>query len=212
MSKNDYKKIQDATPFSKSGILTAEFEKSVNRSSDIPNDSRAEFCIVGRSNVGKSSFLNHVLSSRDLARVSKRPGTTQCANLFVLNDRSRWIDLPGYGFAFAPHDATNQWAGLIDDVCMARPALKGILWLLDVRHPGMKQDIQAYEWLMQRELPVLPIITKCDTLTNNKVRQQLKLFYDFFTFDQSPVLSSVKTNDSRMAFYKTYTLWRKKTG
>ncbi|MBD3315505.1 MAG: ribosome biogenesis GTP-binding protein YsxC, partial [Chitinivibrionales bacterium] len=170
--------------------LHAAFICSAARYEDAPPPRGGEFCLLGRSNVGKSSFVNHVLGNRRLARVSGRPGKTNLANFYRITEDMIWVDLPGYGYARTSHGERKRWSRLINDYCRQRPNLAGILWLLDFRHPGTRLDVEACRWLKSLQLPLLPIFTKCDKVPRSKRQKHLNEFERIFGFEGPFVLYS----------------------
>jgi GTP-binding protein len=188
--------------------VKAEFVCSAARYDQLPSPHGDEFCVLGRSNVGKSSFINHVFGDYGLARVSKKPGKTTLANYFKLSDGSVWVDLPGYGFARAAKSEQNRWGVLIEDYCAKRPNLTGGIWLLDVRHPGLDIDRMARQWFSARRLPLLPILMKCDKLTSAALRRHVALFVKEFGLTETPAVYSITTVEYREAFWKRFEQWR----
>jgi GTP-binding protein len=160
--------------------------------------------------VGKSAFLNHVFGDTTLARVSKTPGRTRLANSYSVSDGAIWIDLPGYGYAKAGGAEKERWAQLIGDYCARRPNLRGIIWLLDVRHPGTAQDKKAAAWLAEAGIPVLPVLTKCDTVSRNEASKNLRRYMQEFGFPAlvRPVLYSIRDEAARIRFIAAYGPWR----
>jgi len=187
--------------------VKAEFQLSVARFDQLPPPHGSEVCILGRSNVGKSSFINHVFADHGLARVSKMPGKTTLANYYMLSDDSRWVDLPGYGYARAAKGEQVRWSALIEDYCGKRTNLKAGLWLLDVRHCGLEIDAAARRWLGRRRLPVLTILTKCDKLTRSSLAKQVALFTEAFELNEPPLTYSIPSEKCREAFWKRYEQW-----
>jgi GTP-binding protein len=188
--------------------VTATYLSSVGHYSELPASAINEFCILGRSNVGKSSFINHVFGNRKLARVAKRPGTTALANSYRLSDGTIWVDLPGYGHAEAGIEEKGRWSRLISDYCEKRPNLKGVLWLLDIRHPGMAHDFDARRWLASRGLPALPVLTKSDKLSRQDVAKAVAAYRDRFGFPADPVVYSIHDENARERFWRAYDAWR----
>lgn len=186
----------------------AEFLRSAAYFKELPEATLDEFCIIGRSNVGKSSFINHVLENNSLARVSKTPGKTSLANLYKINDAFIWVDLPGYGYAKISGGEKVRWSQLIADYCEKRGNLKGALWLIDIRHIGIKADVQAYEWLRELGIPVLPVLTKADKLSSNQRLRSIKDCVGIFSFTTEPVVYSIQEHGSRAFFWKRYEKWR----
>jgi GTP-binding protein len=191
-------------------LLKARYLSSSATFEDLPASDTSEFCIFGRSNVGKSSFLNHVFGDTTLARVSKAPGRTRLANSYSVSDGVIWIDLPGYGYAKAGGAEKERWARLIGDYCARRSNLRGIIWLLDVRHPGTAQDKKAAAWLAEAGIPVLPVLTKCDTVSRNEASKNLRRYMQEFGFPAlvRPVLYSIRDEAARIRFIAAYGPWR----
>jgi GTP-binding protein len=191
---------------------TAHFMTSAACYKDLPQHDGLEFCIVGRSNVGKSSFINHLFGSNCLARVSKTPGRTTLANFYGVSDGTVWVDLPGYGYAHAPRGDRHRFGRLVQEYCENRPNLRGVIWLCDIRHPGQGLDIVAYEWLGSLGVPVCAVLTKADKISKHAVRRNLLEYSGFFCFDPAPILYSIHGNGPRAAFFTTYETWSKQAG
>lgn len=132
-----------------------------------------EVAIVGRSNVGKSSLLNMLCDHKGLARVSKTPGRTQLVNFFEVENRARLVDLPGYGYADVPDKIQRTWDDMMHDYLAKREKLLGLLLLLDIRRNPSEHDQMMFDWCMDRELPVLIILTKTDKVGKNEAYNQL---------------------------------------
>jgi GTP-binding protein len=134
----------------------------------LPNDSGIEVAFAGRSNAGKSSALNTLTNQRGLARISKTPGRTQLINVFEVAENRRLIDLPGYGFAKVPLEMKKKWQKALGEYLEKREALKGLVVLMDIRHPLKDLDLDLIHWAADSELPVLVLLTKCDKLSQGK--------------------------------------------
>lgn len=185
----------------------AYFVKSAGKAVEFPRPHGLECCILGRSNVGKSSFINHALNQPHLAKTAKMPGKTCCANFFKLNETLTWVDLPGYGFARASQSEKERWSRLIADYCSQRENLGGIIWLLDVRHPGLPADLEAYAWLKKLKKPILPVLTKCDTITRGDLHNTQRLFARSFPLFTHFVPFTTKDNQARFSFWKSCDAW-----
>jgi len=131
----------------------------------LPDDSGIEVAFAGRSNAGKSSALNTLTRQNSLARTSKTPGRTQLINTFHLADNKRLIDLPGYGFAKVPLEVKEKWQKSLSEYLIKRKSLKGIVVLMDIRHPLKDLDQQLVHWAVQSGLSVLILLTKADKLS-----------------------------------------------
>jgi GTP-binding protein len=131
----------------------------------LPPDTGIEVAFAGRSNAGKSSALNTLTRQNSLARTSKTPGRTQLINTFRLADEKRLIDLPGYGFAKVPLAVKEKWQKSLGEYLMKRQSLKGLVVLMDIRHPLKDLDQQLIHWAVQSNLSVLLLLTKADKLS-----------------------------------------------
>jgi GTP-binding protein len=127
-----------------------------------------EVALVGRSNVGKSSLLNHLLHRKDLARVSARPGKTYTINYFDVDDQVIIVDLPGYGYAKRPGELKALWSRAIDHYLEKRSSLALVLLLLDSRRTPAEEDLALIEWAKFHKKPLLLIFTKCDRLEKSE--------------------------------------------
>ncbi len=134
----------------------------------LPEDSGIEVAFAGRSNAGKSSALNTLTNQKSLARTSKTPGRTQLINVFEIGDNKRLIDLPGYGFAKVPLEMKKKWQKALGEYLEKRESLKGLVILMDIRHPLKDLDMDLIQWAADSELPVLALLTKCDKLSQGK--------------------------------------------
>ncbi len=154
-------------------VTSATFVKSAFKETDWPRDKRPEIAFLGRSNVGKSSFLNSLLGVRGLARTSSTPGRTQALNFFLINEEFWFVDLPGYGFARAPKDVKAQWSAAASEYLDKRDQLALSVHLVDARHEPTTKDLQLHEWLMHHDKPYIIVATKADKLSQNELRKNL---------------------------------------
>ena len=154
-------------------IISATFLKSAFTEADWPHDHKPEIAFLGRSNVGKSSLMNSLLGVRGLARTSSTPGRTQAVNFFLINERFRFVDLPGYGYARAPKDVKARWNAAATDYLGSREQLVLAIHLVDARHEPTEQDLQLHQWLVHHGKPHLIVATKSDKLSNNELRKNL---------------------------------------
>jgi GTP-binding protein len=134
----------------------------------LPEDSGIEVAFAGRSNAGKSSALNTLTNQRGLARVSKTPGRTQLINIFEVAPDRRLVDLPGYGFAKVPIEMKKKWQKALGEYLEKRECLKGLVILMDIRHPLKDLDMDLIQWAADSDLPILALLTKCDKLSQGK--------------------------------------------
>lgn len=165
------------------------FLLSAAKVSQLPPDSGAEFAFVGRSNAGKSSALNVLTQQNSLARVSKTPGRTRLINVFPVNESVRLIDLPGYGYAKVPPDIQREWETLIQNYVETRKSLKGLVLLMDSRHPLKPMDEQLIAWAGMAKIPTHILLTKSDKLTRNAALKTFKAVEQALRyFDVPPTL------------------------
>ena len=153
---------------------TASFVTSAPDITKLPADTGIEVAFAGRSNAGKSSALN-TLTDQKLARTSKTPGRTQLINTFELADTDdmRLIDLPGYGFAKVPIEMKKKWQKSLGEYLQKRQSLKGIVILMDIRHPLKDLDRDLINWAIGSDIPVLALLTKADKLKQGARKAQV---------------------------------------
>lgn len=140
---------------------------------DCPLEDIPEIAVIGRSNVGKSSLLNFLLGRR-IAYVSKTPGKTQLIHFFKINGRFHLVDLPGYGYARAPKAMQAQWGPMIEGYLLKRSSLQGLIFLIDIRHPGNARDLETKQWLDHHQIPTLFVTTKGDKIAWGKRKKQVE--------------------------------------
>jgi GTP-binding protein len=131
-----------------------------------------EVAFAGRSNAGKSSALNRLTRQKGLARTSKTPGRTQLINMFELDEQRRLVDLPGYGYAKVPFDMKLKWQQSLGEYLQKRECLRGLVVLMDIRHPLKDLDQNLIRWAVDVKLPVLILLTKADKLKSGKRKAQ----------------------------------------
>lgn len=170
-------------------ITTAQFIRSVATAEQLPKDNLPEIAFAGRSNVGKSSLINCLLSRKKLALTSSTPGKTRLLNFYLINQRFYFVDLPGYGYAKVSLTLREEWGNLIESYLTTRPALKGVVVITDARHDVSPMDMQMIEWLAEITIPFLVVATKADKLSKNKLKTQLQKNEKMLTiFDTIPII------------------------
>lgn len=159
----------------------AEFSQSAPSLAECPPDEGAEVAFAGRSNAGKSSAINTLTDNGKLARTSKTPGRTQLLNFFELGDQRRMVDLPGYGYAKVPLATKQRWQKYLSEYLEKRGSLRGLVLLMDIRHPLQEYDTNLLNWAVEVEMPVHILLTKADKFKSGqrkstllKVRQDLQ--------------------------------------
>lgn len=159
-------------------IKDANLDVIATRRSQYPDDNKPEFLLVGRSNVGKSSFINTILGRKNLAYTSSKPGKTQTLNFYGINNRFYLIDVPGYGYASVDKKTQAKFGMMIEEYLETRMQLKRIFMLVDFRHKPTEDDLLMYNFLKHYNLPVTIIATKADKVTGSKKQKNLKTILD----------------------------------
>jgi GTP-binding protein len=177
-------RMANPTPKLSNQLNSARYLLSAHNSRQLPDDVGLEVAFAGRSNAGKSSALNALAGHNALARVSKTPGRTQQLVFFETRPQRYLVDLPGYGYAKVPQDLQAHWQAFLDGYFGTRNALRGLVVVMDIRHPLKDYDLQMIDYAAQRGLPAHALLTKADKLgrgqqaqTLAKVRKQLSSSY-----------------------------------
>ncbi|GAE30198.1 ribosome biogenesis GTP-binding protein YihA/YsxC [Alkalihalobacillus hemicellulosilyticus] len=154
-----------------------------------PTTRLPEIALSGRSNVGKSSFINKMINRKALARTSQRPGKTQTLNFYEINEQLYFVDVPGYGYAKVPKTEREAWGRMIETYIESRELLKAVVQIIDVRHPPSTDDKMMYNWLKHFDIPVIVVATKCDKVPKGKWEKHLKIIEkDLEKEDSDPLL------------------------
>lgn len=156
-----------------------------------------EVAIMGRSNVGKSSLINHLLGVRGLARTSATPGKTQHLNFFSVDDKWVICDLPGYGYAKVPESVRRAWGPMMEEYLSHRPSLRVIVLLFDIRRSPNKDDEQLVEWLRYYEKPFIFVLTKVDKVKANEKKKNAAHILETLHISSSPLYYSSTKNTGR---------------
>lgn len=160
--------------------INAKFIISASNINNCPNTNLSEFPLLGRSNVGKSSFINCLCNNSKLAKTSNTPGKTRLINFFNFTDKFIIADLPGYGYAKVSKEAQNEWAKNLEEYLIKRKQIASLIQLIDGRHDVQKNDIQMREWVKAYNLPVITVVTKFDYVKKSKAKETLKKVEDVF--------------------------------
>lgn len=153
-------------------ITSVELKISAVRRSQYPTDNKPEFLLVGRSNVGKSSFINTLINRKSYARISSNPGKTQTINFYLVNEKFYLVDAPGYGFANLNKAKKRKFGLMMEDYIMNRDNLKQVFMLIDFRHKPSAEDKMMYDFLKYYKIPVTIIATKADKVGVTKHQAQ----------------------------------------
>ena len=159
------------------------------RRSQYPEDKKSEFLLVGRSNVGKSSFINTLIERKNFARTSSKPGKTQTLNFYLVNDAFYLVDVPGYGYASVSKDTQKKFGLMIEEYLKERPNLKHVFMLIDYRHKPTEDDCLMYEFLKYYNLDITIVATKYDKVSKNNRIKQDKIIKDTLKFEDDEFIT-----------------------
>ena len=159
-------------------IDTVELTSCAVRTSQYPEEGKPEFLLVGRSNVGKSSFINTIINRKNFAHTSSKPGKTQTLNFYLVNNQFYFVDVPGYGYASVSHERQKKFGVMIEEYLKNRPNLKNVFLLIDYRHKPTEDDVLMYEFLKYYNLDITIVATKYDKISKNNRMKQDKLIKD----------------------------------
>ena len=149
-------------------INSVMLETIANRESQYPTDNKKEFLLVGRSNVGKSSFINTCINRKNMAHTSATPGKTQTLNFYLINDEFYFVDVPGYGYAATSKEVQKKFGMMIEEYLKNRDNLQRVFLLVDSRHKIMEDDLLMFNFIKYHNLDVTIVATKCDKLKQSE--------------------------------------------
>ena len=156
-------------------IKSCELDKVCGLNSKIPRHMQNEYVLCGRSNVGKSSFINTICNRKNYAHTSKTPGKTRTINYYLINDKFYLVDLPGYGFAKASTKEQNDWAVFINDYFKNSESIEEIIMLVDIRHEPSKDDVNMFDWILNTTgFEPIVIATKSDKLKKTEIKKNVE--------------------------------------
>lgn len=170
-------------------IISSEYVASVASSESYLETDKSEVLLLGRSNVGKSSFINMILNRKNIAYTSGKPGKTQTLNFYHVNDEFYLVDAPGYGYAKVNKKVREKFGAMIEEYLTQRDNLKLVMLLVDLRHTPTQDDIMMYEFLSYYDIPTVIIATKSDKLSNNKIASAVRDLRTYFKCDIIPTSS-----------------------
>ena len=168
-------------------IHKAQFMLCAAWKSQWPENDLPEICLAGRSNVGKSSFINTITNHSKLAKVSGTPGKTRTLNFFNINDELRLVDVPGYGYAKVYDKIKESFGDMLDTYLRERDVLKGLVLIVDYRHKPTHDDKMMYDYAKHYHIPVIVVATKEDKLKRNDLKKNEKIIKDTLGFDKNDI-------------------------
>ncbi|MBC2375277.1 YihA family ribosome biogenesis GTP-binding protein [Listeria welshimeri] len=164
-------------------VNNVELIISAVRPEQYPETDLPEYALAGRSNVGKSSFINTMIRRKSMARISQKPGKTQTLNFYKIEETLFFVDVPGYGFAKVSKTEREKWGVMIETYITSREQLRGVIQIVDLRHKPTEDDRMMYEFLKYYEIPVIVVATKADKIPRSKWQKNAKIVRETLDFD-----------------------------
>lgn len=180
-------------------VTSSDIVISAVRPEQYPETELPEFALAGRSNVGKSSFINKMLNRKGLARISSKPGKTQTLNFYLINEILHFVDVPGYGYAKVSKSERAAWGKMIETYITSRKQLRAVVMIVDLRHPPSQDDVMMYDFLKHYGIPCIVIATKADKIPRGKWQKYLKVTKETLDLDENDqiVLFSSETGEGK---------------
>ncbi|MFZ7945590.1 MULTISPECIES: ribosome biogenesis GTP-binding protein YihA/YsxC [Bacillaceae] len=180
-------------------VVSSEIIISAVKPEQYPETELPEFALAGRSNVGKSSFINKMLNRKGLARISSKPGKTQTLNFYLINEILHFVDVPGYGYAKVSKTERAAWGKMIETYFTTREQLRAVVLIVDLRHPPTADDVMMYDFLKHYEIPCIIIATKADKIPKGKWQKHLKVTRETLELDKNDhiVIFSSETGEGK---------------
>lgn len=169
-------------------VHNVEMVISAVKPEQYPEDGLPEFALAGRSNVGKSSFINKMIGRKALARISSKPGKTQTLNFYKIEEQLFFVDVPGYGYAKVSKTEREAWGKMIEKYITARSILRAVVLIIDLRHPPTNDDVMMYDFLKYYNIPAIIIATKADKIKKGKWEQHKKVVRETLEMDKNDPL------------------------
>src|SRR5690625_136896 len=180
-------------------VTKAEIEISAVSQAQYPATNLPEIALAGRSNVGKSSFINKMIGRKGLVRTSAKPGKTRTLNFYTINDSFYFVDVPGYGYAKVSKSEREKWGNMMEEYFQTRQALRLVVLIIDSRHDPTRDDLQMVEYLHYLKIPILIIATKFDKVKQSQRAKQLKATQKLFSaYDDVTIIPfSAETGENK---------------
>lgn len=174
-----------------------EFMISAVSYEQYPKTNLKEIALSGRSNVGKSSFINSVCGRKNIARISGKPGKTMTLNFYNIDEQFIFVDVPGYGYAKQSKKEREKWGQMIEYYLSERKELSCVVQLIDIRHKPTEDDILMYDYLKYFEIPVVVVCTKSDKISKGKIAQHLKVIREHLELENTDTLIPFSSVDKK---------------
>ncbi|HEY4554563.1 MAG TPA: ribosome biogenesis GTP-binding protein YihA/YsxC [Bacillaceae bacterium] len=190
-------------------VNNVELVISAVRPEQYPDDRLPEFALAGRSNVGKSSFINKMIGRKSMARTSSKPGKTQTLNFYKIEEQLYFVDVPGYGFAKVSKSERDAWGRMIETYFTTRNELCAVLLIVDLRHPPTNDDVMMYDFLKHYDLPCIVIATKADKIPKGKWDKHLKITRETLDMERGDelIMFSSETGAGKDAAWNALSKW-----
>lgn len=169
-------------------VNNVEMVISAVRPSQYPEDGLPEFALAGRSNVGKSSFINRMIGRKSMARISSKPGKTQTLNFYKIEEQLFFVDVPGYGYAKVSKSEREAWGKMIEQYLTGRSVLKAVVQIVDIRHEPTDDDCMMYDFLKHYNIPTIVIATKADKIKKGNYAKHKKIVKEVLDMDPNDPL------------------------
>lgn len=183
-------------------IIKSDLHQIAVKKEQYPDDELPEIAFAGRSNVGKSSFINSMINRKNLARTSGKPGKTRTLNFYIINDSFRFVDLPGYGYAQVSKVEKAKWGDIIEEYLRNRENLREVILIVDIRHEPTNQDLQMYDWIKSFGYKGIVVATKADKISKGNWGKHVKIIKNKLKVEDSnliiPYSSESKINKEKM--------------
>ena len=165
-------------------VNNAEILISAVSPKQYPEEDLPEIALAGRSNVGKSSFINTLIDRKNLARTSSKPGKTQTLNFYLIENKFRFVDVPGYGYAKVSKTERAKWGEMIETYITQRNQLRAVICVVDLRHKPIVEDVQMYQFLKFYQIPAIVVATKADKIPKGKWNKHESIVKKALEFDK----------------------------
>lgn len=169
-------------------VNNVELVISAVRPDQYPEDGLPEFALAGRSNVGKSSFINKMIGRKSMARISSKPGKTQTLNFYKIEEKLFYVDVPGYGYAKVSKSEREAWGKMIERYITDREPLRAVVQIVDLRHPPSRDDVAMYDFMKHFDIPCIVIATKADKIPKGKWDKHKKIVRDTLEMEKTDPL------------------------
>jgi len=183
-------------------VTKADLVISAVSKNQYPKSNLPEIALAGRSNVGKSSFINRIIGRKSLVRTSSKPGKTRTLNFYFINDSYYFVDVPGYGYAKVSKQEREKWGRMMEEYFETREQLRLVVLIVDIRHQPTREDLQMYDYMAYLGIPLVIIATKLDKVSKNKRHQHTQQMKREFGNEIPVIPFSAETGENKELVWK----------